>query len=79
VTGSNCEAWVGRRQEGECTAKNTTPSNTNGVDRVGPRGLLRKTGGSQSTFSSIERSMRSASYTHLSRQTLPLCAFRCPA
>jgi hypothetical protein len=50
------------------------PSNTDGSHRVEPRGLLRKTGGSQSTFSSIERPTRSAAYAQLARQTLALCA-----
>ena len=36
---------------------------------------MRKTGGSQSTFSSIERPIRSAAYAQLERQTLALCAF----
>jgi len=68
-------ACAGRR-EVECTVKNVPPSNTDGAHRVGPRGLLRKTGGSQSTFSSIERPVQSfAAYTQLAMQTLALCAF----
>ena len=67
-------ACAGRR-EVECTVKNVPPSNTDGAHRVGPRGLLRKTGGSQGTFSSIERPMRSTAYAQLARQTLALCAF----
>ena len=66
-------ACAGRR-EVECTVKNVPPSNTDGAHRVGPRGLLRKTGGYQGTFSSIERPMRSAAYAQLARQTLALCA-----
>ena len=62
------------RQEVECTVKNVPPSNTGGSHRVGQRGLWRKTGGSQSTFSSIERPMRSAAYAQLARITLALCA-----
>ena len=62
------------RQEVECTVKNVPPSNTGGSHCVGPRGLWRKTGGSQSTFSSIERPMRSAAYAQLAGQTLALCA-----
>ena len=68
-----------------CTVKSVPPSNTGGVHRVGPSGLLRKTGGSHSVFSSIERPMRSAAYAQLAgqcfaayaqlaRQTLALCA-----
>ena len=68
-------ACAGRR-EVECTVKNVPPSNTDGAHRVEPRGLLRKTGGSQSTFSSIERPVQSfAAYTQLAMQTLALCAF----
>jgi hypothetical protein len=72
-----CAAEVGAcagRREVECTVKNVPPSNTDGAHRVEPRGLLRKTGGSQSTFSSIERPRRSAAYAQLARQTLALCA-----
>jgi hypothetical protein len=50
------------------------PSNRDGAHRVGPRGLLRRTGESQSTFSSIERPTRSAAYAQLASQTLALCA-----
>ncbi len=65
-------ACAGRR-EVECTVKNVPPSNTDGAHRVGPRGLLRKTGGSQSIFSSIDRPMCAAAYAQLARQTLALC------
>jgi len=65
-----------RRQEGGCTVGSVLPSNTDGVDRVGPRGPLRRTGRSQSTFSSIGRPVQSfAAYAQLARQTLALCAF----
>ncbi len=66
-------ACTGRR-EVECTVKNVPTSNTDGTQRVGPRGLLRKTGGSQGTVSSIDRPVRSAAYTQLAGQTLALCA-----
>jgi len=66
-------ACAGRR-EVECTVKNVPPSNTDGAHHVGPRGLLRKTGGSQGTFSSIDWPIRSASYAQLARQSLALCA-----
>ena len=66
-------ACAGRR-EVECTVKNVPPSNTDGAHRVGPRGLVRRIGGSQGTFSSIERPMRSAAYAQLAGQTLALCA-----
>jgi hypothetical protein len=59
---------------GRVHGKNVPPSNTDGVHRVGPRGLLRRTGGSQGTFSSIDQPMRSAAYTQLARQTLALFA-----
>jgi hypothetical protein len=42
--------------------------NTDGVQCVGPSGLLRKTGRSQSSFSSIELPMRSAAYAQLAGQ-----------
>jgi hypothetical protein len=82
---TNARRWEGpkvARRGGLCmrmtsggrVQKNVPPSNTDGSHRVGPRGLLRKTGGSQSTFSSIERPTRSAAYAQLARQTLALCA-----
>jgi hypothetical protein len=54
--------------------KSMPPSNTDVAHRVGPSGLLRKTGGSHSAFFSIDRPMRSAAYPQLARQTLALCA-----
>ena len=59
---------------GRVQGKNVQPSNTGGSHRVGQQGLWRKTGGSQSTFSSIERPMRSATYAQLARRTLALNA-----
>ena len=43
------------RQEGGCTGESVLPSNTDGVQRVGPRGPLRRIGRSHGVVSLIER------------------------
>ena len=59
-----------------CTVESVLSSNTDDVDRVGPQGPLRRTGRSQSSFSSIGRTVQSsAAYQQLAKKTLALCAF----
>jgi len=53
---ARAELWAGaKRQEGGCTGESVLPSNTDGVQRVGPRGPLRRIGRSHGVVSLIER------------------------
>ena len=53
---ARAELWAGaKRQEGGCTGESVLPSNTDGVQRVEPRGPLRRIGRSHGVVSLIGR------------------------